>query len=82
MSSKKKDALNFYPTPEMYHAQSECFKNEIYAYIVPAREKCFVELNYKGNVKKGKEILDSQVEASMVIWKLYEHIYENQIKFL
>jgi len=82
MSSKKKDAINFYPTPEMYHAQSECFKNDICAYIVPTKDKCFVELNYKGNIKKGKEIFDSQIEASMVIWKLYEHIYENQIKVL
>ena len=72
-----------FPTPEMYLAQSECFKNEIKAYIVPLpQKKCFVELNYKGNIKKGKEIFESQEDACITIWKLYEHIYENQIKVL
>ena len=82
MSSKKNNEVDFSPTPEMYKAQLECLKNEIKAYIIPLRDKCKVELNYKGNVKNGKEVFESQEEASIAIWKLYEHIYNNQIKVL
>ena len=79
MSSKKNNF--FFPSKEMYSAQSECFENDIKAYIVPmSGKKCFVELNYKGNIKKGKEIFESQEEACETIWKLYLHIFNNQIK--
>ncbi len=64
----------------MYRSQSECFKQDIKAYIVPMGDKCKIELNYKGNIKNGKEIYETQEEASVAIWKLYKHIYENQIK--
>lgn len=82
MKSKKKtskEIKDFTPTKKMYKACSFCLENEIKAYIVPVGAECQVELNYKNKIKRGDQVYDSQIEASMVIWKLYESIY-NKLK--
>jgi len=82
MRSKKKvsDQVKcFTPTKRMYQASSYCLENNIKAYIVPVGKQCKVDLDFKGKIKKGETFYDSQIEASMVIWQLYEHIF-NKLK--
>ena len=70
-----KDAKYWVPTKRMYKACSYCFENDIKAYTVLAGDKCAVELNYKGKIRKGKVLYNSQREASNAIWVLYDTIF-------
>tara|TARA_Y100000992_G_C21148215_1_gene434902 strand:+ start:4 stop:261 length:258 start_codon:yes stop_codon:yes gene_type:complete len=78
MKSKKrlsKEAKYWVPTERMYKACSYCFENDIKAYVVLEGDGCVVELNYKGKIKKGKVLYNTQREAGNAIWVLYETIF-------
>lgn len=78
MKSKKrlsKETKWWAPTERMYKACSYCFENEIKAYIKLFGDKCSIELNYKGKIKNGEILYETQREAGIAIWKLYDEIF-------
>ena len=78
MKSKKRPSKKvkyWAPTERMYKACSYCFDNDIKAHIILVGDQCAIELNYKGKIKKGNVLYDTQREACNAIWVLYETIF-------
>lgn len=73
MLSKKN--LFFAPSDIHFESQKWCFENNIKAWMEPVGKKYIIVLDYQGNIKRGNEIADNSDEASMIIWNLYQKIY-------
>lgn len=64
----------FTPTQEHYDAFSKSIKNDIKAYIVPVGKEFLIELDWKGNIKQGRQVFEKQNDAHEALWNLYLEI--------
>lgn len=64
----------FVPTEEHYRAMSKSIDNDVKAYVVPVGKEYIIELDWKGNVKQGRQVFEKQKDAHEALWNLYLEI--------